>query len=414
MTDNRVSLLPGILVSPDRAEHDTWVAFDRIFPDGMKLSDADLARYRQMVGKPLSNGGVKSLSNILRRLGFVCIARGTYASPLKRVKIPEEILSAIDSFISKKGGCSYEEIQVEFHKSLIAIGIDNRYMLKSALDPDLPESFRPGRDEISVGSEDSSLESYFSQERVDLGAISKKYPGIKRSFLLNRLYSQAGMVRITADVFEKYSALGVSKEDENSLRAFVSECINRDGYAQISLVEKKMSSLQSKCFRDLDHRYIDSVISEILGEGFTVGNTLIIRGRKGAKISATQVVLASSRGIGMIEQLRKKVAELTGKRPGLVDTLIAMGTRAMLVDSAAGRILEVDREGLKSAYRVLVMRLDRGVFNSDENLVLPSVSGIVWDRYSIFSLAVYMGKNDIKRMIIDRSDRGFSYTLRSA
>ena len=60
------------------------------------------------------------------------------------------------------------------------------------------------------------------------------------------------------------------------------------------------------------------------------------------------------------------------------------------------------------------MRLDRGVFNSDENLVLPSVSGIVWDRYSIFSLAVYMGKNDIKRMIIDRSDRGFSYTLRSA
>lgn len=315
------SLLPGIYVPEKSSRESTYIAFDRLFSEGLRTDDEGLEKYLEVVGaKASESGNCKSFGNTLERLGFRWIDRGTYASPLRIPVIEEGLKSRIISRIESEDTVSYVSILAEFQKELSGIGITNRYILKSAVDLIIPDGYRSSRDYIrktSSTSGDSAFKRYVAEASiVEIPEVQTRFPGMSRHSVQVEIYKRVDLLKVSHDIFITPDFLGLDPRRIDRIEKAIEESLGTDDSTSMdSALEKVeriapdivftptlLASILKMFFSDL---YIsNSRIIQRKKEGFTsVAASFTPRSRKGFTLSEFNAYLRQSgrKGIPLYE-----------------------------------------------------------------------------------------------------------------
>lgn len=315
------SLLPGIYVPEESSQEFTYIAFDRLFPKGLRTDEEGLDKYLELVGaKASESGNGKSFGNTLERLGFRWIDRGTYASPLRIPGIEGELRDRIISRIESEDTVSYVSILAEFQEELSGIGITNRYILKSAVDPIIPEGYRSSRDYIrktSSTSGDSAFKRYVAEASiVDIPEVQTRFPGMSRHSVQVEIYKRVDLLKVSYDIFITPDFLGLDPRRIDRIEKAIEESLGSDDSTSMdSALERAeriapdivftptlLASIIKMFFSDL---YVsNSRIIQRKKEGFTsVVTSFTPRNKKGFTLSEFNAYLRQSgrKGIPLYE-----------------------------------------------------------------------------------------------------------------
>ena len=386
--DGYRSILSGIYAPEESLLEDTYEAFDSIFPNGLKLSKEGMEEYRNKIGILPSSGNLKSLQATLKRYGFIAVDRGTYSSPLKAPRLSQELQEEILNAVESQIRIEYRELFERFQKPLESIAVTNRYLLKSLIDPVLPENFKPGRDFIvRTDVEDSSLKEL---------EASPNSP----------------MVRLDSGTSVPVFELHLKDSEVEKLKRRLQSHISDKGFLPLNKVFDLIEDLDSFSTLHLSKVSLSSLLNALYPDILTSGTGVVLKGGGRGKVSYADAFLISFTGSSFtLDEANSFVKDLGGKLYTLIELMIAVKNQYMLVGGTTFR--KVDKEKLIKPLKALLLRLDRGQYTPDEELDLPQVSGIDWNSQTILSLAMYAGRNSIRVHVENRSLKDLKYVLKA-
>lgn len=276
------SLLPGVYVPEESSRESTYIAFDKLFPEGLRTDEEGLAKYLELVGaKASESGNCKSFGNTLERLGFRWIDRGTYASPLRIPVIEGDLRDRIIARIESEDTVSYVSILAEFQEELSSIGITNRYILKSAVDPIIPDGYRSSRDYIrktSSTSGDSAFKRYVAEASiVDIPDVQSRFPGMSRHSVQVEIYKRVDLLKVSHDIFITPDFLGLDARRIDRIEKAIEECLGSDDSTSMDSVLEKVERIAP------DIVFTPALLASIIKMFFSdlyVSNSRIIQRKK--------------------------------------------------------------------------------------------------------------------------------------
>lgn len=276
------SLLPGIYVPEESSRESTYIAFDKLFPEGLRTDDEGLDKYLEVVGaKASESGNGKSFGNTLERLGFRWIDRGTYASPLRIPVIEGDLRGRVISRIESEDTVAYVSILAEFQEELSSIGIANRYILKSAVDPIIPAGYMSSRDYIRKTSSttgDSAFKRYVAEASVvDIPEVQTRFPGMSRHSVQVEIYKRGDLLKVSHDIFITPDFLGLDARRIDRIEKAIEECLGLDDSTSMDSALERVEGIAP------DIVFTPTLLASIIKMFFSdlyVSNTRIIQKKK--------------------------------------------------------------------------------------------------------------------------------------
>jgi len=181
------------------------LAIDRLFPTGYKISsDFDFNLLKNNILEQYGDDGLvtskRQIAGLLNNHKYRLVERGTYLNPIYLPKLSDYLLKNIIEFINKEGDfVNYDMIMYKFIEELSQLGINNKYMLKGVLDPEINNMFFTNRDYITKhkGVNSSTIiNEYIDSKDNDFSFndLSNKFSGMKDYVLYNILYSRDDII----------------------------------------------------------------------------------------------------------------------------------------------------------------------------------------------------------------------------
>lgn len=260
---------------------------EELFPKGYKAGsdedynifiDAVKNRYKIENDLPSKH----SLEAMIGRGNFIQSDRGEYVPGKYAIKIEQEMLDKILSYIGENEFTYYNAIYDKFSSYLKKIGITNRYYLKGCLDKYLPEDMTTKRDYILCGDSqktpyDIVLNQMHSYEgKFSKADLKKAFAGMKDYTVYNYLYNEIdnGLIWISSNEFIYVDKYNMSDDVKIELKKFIDDLFNsldtklltsKKIYAKLQLTNK---SLFEKLNLTNGHFELFSVIKAIYSSYF--------------------------------------------------------------------------------------------------------------------------------------------------
>ena len=260
---------------------------EELFPKGYKAGsdedynifiDAVKNRYKIENDLPSKH----SLEAMIGRGNFIQSDRGEYVPGKYAIKIEQEMLDKILSYIGENEFTYYNAIYDKFSSYLKKIGITNRYYLKGCLDKYLPEDMTTKRDYILCGDSqktpyDIVLNQMHSYEgKFSKDDLKKAFAGMKDYTVYNYLYNEIdnGLIWISSNEFIYVDKYNMSDDVKIELKKFIDDLFNsldtklltsKKIYAKLQLTNK---SLFEKLNLTNGHFELFSVIKAIYSSYF--------------------------------------------------------------------------------------------------------------------------------------------------
>lgn len=162
-------------------------------------------------------------ANIDRMKDFITVDRGVFKYNDNSVVLTKDLISNIKKYIRKKAPIiRYQAIFDEFKEELKSLGIENRYFLKSLLDPYL-KRYTTRRDDIAVKTNETFKDlvvDYVNKTKgiFTINDLNKKFPGNKNyvfGFILDELDY---IVFFENNSFIKIDNIKLTEEEISSLK----------------------------------------------------------------------------------------------------------------------------------------------------------------------------------------------------
>lgn len=260
---------------------------EELFPKGYKAGsdddynifiDAVKNRYKIENDLPSKH----SLEAMIGRGNFIQSDRGEYVPGKYAIKIEQEMLDKILSYIGENEFTYYNAIYDKFSSYLKKIGITNRYYLKGCLDKYLPEDMTTKRDYILCGDSqktpyDIVLNQMHSYEgKFSKADLKKAFAGMKDYTVYNYLYNEIdnGLIWISSNEFIYVDKYNMGDDVKIELKKFIDDLFNsldtklltsKKIYAKLQLTNK---SLFEKLNLTNGHFELFSVIKAIYSSYF--------------------------------------------------------------------------------------------------------------------------------------------------
>lgn len=152
---------------------------DDNFPDGFRPSKQEQFDelnnlFKEKYGCAL-NMNMHALSANLARYNYISVGRGTFKKIHESIVIPYELILKIKDYIRLTEKAYYASINDQFKEELLNVGINNRYILKSILDPKLEDEFNCTRDwiEINYGVKNVNKQKKNLKPKIEIQPVKK-------------------------------------------------------------------------------------------------------------------------------------------------------------------------------------------------------------------------------------------------
>mgnify|MGYP000896182274 CR=1 FL=1 len=222
------------------------MAVDKLFPNGYRVhSDQDydfLCQYlKKTYGELIDSVTKRSVEIAIMNRGYGIVNRGTYLNRIYLPRIGEELILRIINYINQEGTIVYyDSLLHQFKDELYQLGIDNRYILKGVIDPELDKYFYTKRDYISKNIDvksNQSINDYIDKfdSVFTFNDINLRFKGIKNYIIYGVLYNRNDLIWLSNHRFIKTHSIEI-----DSLP--ISDIVNECEYLFTSMFSNQISS----------------------------------------------------------------------------------------------------------------------------------------------------------------------------
>lgn len=239
------------------------LTIDDLFPNGYRISNqGDYLKLHEEFKKRYGDiddfPSDRSIVGFLDRLDYCQIEKGTYKNRKYCIKLPQYLMDEIINYILlNQPAIYYSSIYEKYKINLNALGINNYYYLKGAIDPFLPSDFTTKRNYIMVGEEKLSItktiinymKSFNGQFTIE--QLKNKFIGVKEYTFLNVIYNEGekGLIPLGNGRYVYIDKVVITEDTVKDFKKIISDIFAlmntnvisaRKIYARLSLLNKDL------------------------------------------------------------------------------------------------------------------------------------------------------------------------------